>query len=96
MSYDFTELQSGDDERQARELVGRVMSLLSAEQGTVPIRFLLRSAMGSVEMDFPGLRTAYSADIERRLSSEPRRRSGVAPAHGGAVRTDSASGVLAA
>ena len=54
------EIPLGSDERQATQLAGRVLRILSQEQGSVPFALCLLAATGAVEIEFPSALTAYS------------------------------------
>ncbi len=64
----MVEVPLGTDERQATQLAGRVLYILSQSQGTVPFALRLVAGAGAVDIDFPNARTAYSAQLEQELT----------------------------
>jgi len=62
------EVPLGADERQATQLAGRVLRVLSQSEGTVPFAVRLLARSGAVEIDFPNTRTVYSVQLEKELT----------------------------
>jgi DNA polymerase-3 subunit alpha len=65
----LVEIPLGHDERRDAEVVERVLSILTENQGDTPFSFHLRDRYGRVEMAFPNLLTAYSPQIEQQLAA---------------------------
>ena len=65
----LVEIPLGHDERRDTEVVERVLSILTENQGDTPFSFHLRDRYGRVEMAFPNLLTAYSPQIEQQLAA---------------------------
>ncbi len=61
------EIPLGSDERQATQLAGRVLHILSQQQGSVPFALCLLASAGMVEIEFPNARTTYSSQLEHEL-----------------------------
>ena len=63
------EIPLGDSEPEATRLVSNVLTLLTLNGGNVPFHFYLRNGKGQVEMSFPNMGTAYTAQLEQQISA---------------------------
>jgi len=55
------------DERRAAQLASRIYRILAANRGSLPFSLRLRNGAGSVEIEFPNVRTSYSPQVEQEL-----------------------------
>ncbi len=64
----LVEIALEDDEEAAAEMAERALTILTEEEGNVPLLFRLNSARGRVEMTFPEKRGAYSLQVNKRMT----------------------------
>ncbi len=62
------EVPLGSDEQQAAMLAGRILYILSQNEGSVPFGLRLFGGAGAVDIDFPNVRTTLSPQIEQELA----------------------------
>jgi len=65
----LVEVRLADDAGEGQRAVQQLYDLLTDTQGDVPFSFRLTHAVGSVQVDFPDVRTAWSPELQAQIDA---------------------------